>query len=183
MKLDVPYKEVLSLNNSVVQEFVGCMEDVDFFSDTRRQKMGSLDKTPSILLRHSEGYIEQLLGNSNHNKSLDIVDFPLMEKYKTVLDNILNELKKRYVFSDYACVIAKLIPNSEVGRHKDSGLFLETCHRIHVPLISDSECIYEVGGTEWHMEVGKVYEIDNTRHHSCRSGSKPRIHLIINLYP
>ena len=183
MKLDTPYKEILSLNKSLINNFIDCIDEKDFFVDTRRQQMKSLDNTPSVLLRHSEGYIEQLLGNIHHNKSLDMVDFPLMGKYKTVLDDILKELKTKYRFTDYACVIAKLISNASVKRHKDTGSFLETCHRIHIPLISNEECMYEVDGVEWHMEVGKVYEIDNTRQHSCRTGNQERTHLIINLYP
>ena len=50
---------------------------------------------------------------------------------------------------------------------------------IHIPIHTNSDCIFKVGESIRHLERGEIVEIDNTVTHSVVNGSKPRIHLMV----
>jgi hypothetical protein len=78
--------------------------------------------------------------------------------------------------------IATLPPGVELGWHVDPMWFHEHCHRIHVPIITDSRCVQLWEGSSQHLCAGKIYEINNRRRHSARNGSEDfRVHLIFDL--
>jgi hypothetical protein len=183
MKLDVPYK-LISDSPIDVDEIVNCLEDKDFYLDTRRSSMNAMEHTNTIILRHTESYMRFINTGSGEVKAENFLDLALMPKYKSCIDKILLELKKYYNFSDYLSLIARLKPKTSVGIHVDGTDLLSTCHRIHIPLITNKDCLYKIDDTIWHMEKGMIYEIDNMRKHGTENnGSDFRVHLIINLYP
>lgn len=79
--------------------------------------------------------------------------------------------------------IALLNPGSSIPRHFDRGPVLEACHRIHVPLETHEEVVFEVDGDNVSLAVGQAYELDNIRWHSVFNASPVRrIHLIVDYY-
>lgn len=70
-----------------------------------------------------------------------------------------------------------------IARHVDKGDFLRSSHRIHIPIASNPECVFEVDGEYRHLPEGEMWEVDNTgKYHSVSNGGKTdRIHLIVDI--
>jgi len=81
-------------------------------------------------------------------------------------------------------MFARLDPGGHISMHSDGGAFFATCHRVHVPLRTQPQVMFVVGGERVQMAVGEAWEIDNTRLHGVtNAGSEPRVHLIVDLCP
>lgn len=79
--------------------------------------------------------------------------------------------------------LARMAPNSEIKRHKDKGNLSAKTHRLHLPIITNSGCLFTVGDETEHLGAGELWLIDNTdKYHSViNHGSEFRIHLIVDL--
>jgi hypothetical protein len=79
-------------------------------------------------------------------------------------------------------LVSLLIPGQEISVHTDHHE--NNCRaRIHVPLLTNLECLFISDGDEWHMQVGRAYLIDPTMPHGVvNRGSTDRIHLIFNAH-
>jgi hypothetical protein len=78
-------------------------------------------------------------------------------------------------------ILTRLPPGGEIHPHVDEGYSLKRCHRIHVPIVSNSDTIFRVGSSSFHMPVGEMWEINNRRIHAVKNGgAEARIHLIMD---
>lgn len=173
MKLEVPYKVVGKIDTKLTDAFINKLVKDDWYVYDYRQPMNGMKDCNSIPLRHSSEYTSSTIRN-----------MPLFEKFEKELQDVLDYLKTFYKFEEYVAFMARLQPGGVIDPHHDSGEFLEQIHRVHVPLQTNSKCVYTVEDIEVNMEVGNVYEIDNMRVHGVYNrGDDYRIHLVINLYP
>jgi quercetin dioxygenase-like cupin family protein len=69
-----------------------------------------------------------------------------------------------------------------IPRHRDKGPLTAKTHRIHVPVITNSGCIFSVGDESKNLKAGQIWIIDNVnRYHSVENnGDSDRVHLIID---
>lgn len=80
--------------------------------------------------------------------------------------------------------IAYLPSITRLGLHIDERWVHKHSHRIHVPIITNSRCFQIFQNRSAHLELGKIYEINNRIPHSAvNNGNKPRIHLILDVCP
>lgn len=78
--------------------------------------------------------------------------------------------------------LVMLPPGVTLGWHRDPMWFHEHCRRIHVPVISNPDCFQLWDGERRHLEVGKMYEINNRQRHSAvNGGSEGRVHMIFDI--
>ena len=93
-------------------------------------------------------------------------------------------------------IYTKLAPFKEIPLHKDSGYFLETHTRVHIPIISNPNTLFgafhpdEVDKSipqkervEWlYMEPGKAYALNNCEapHAVSNKSDQARVHLIVD---
>jgi len=77
-------------------------------------------------------------------------------------------------------LVSLVTPGQEIPEHVDGR---ENCKtRVHVPLVTDPECVFFTEGQEHHMPVGGVYVVDPTIPHGViHRGTKRRIHLMFNV--
>lgn len=79
---------------------------------------------------------------------------------------------------------AKLLPHGTIEGHVDSHPSFSCAHRIHVPLLTNPEVIFLVGGKQITMDPCKGYEINNQLVHRVHNGGdEPRIHFIFDYVP
>jgi hypothetical protein len=117
------------------------------------------------------------IGSPFEKKTIDEDIFSLV--YPIIL-----ELEKRMVGVSARVLLIKLNANSKVFVHKDSGDYLSTVRRFHIPIITNEKVSYTVGGETIHMPEGSCYEINNLRLHSVDNDSDyDRIHLLIDIMP
>lgn len=86
------------------------------------------------------------------------------------------------------CGVVRLRPGGQVKLHIDGGPKAElysACHRLHLPLVTEPEVIfYYEHGDRFHMEPGRLYEINNYLTHGVAHGGKAlRHHLMLDLLP
>lgn len=81
-------------------------------------------------------------------------------------------------------LIARLNAQSEIKPHVDKGYSLINCNRVHVPLFTNDQVQFSVGGESRTLNEGEVWEINNADVHAVSNASdSPRVHLIIDWTP
>ena len=81
-------------------------------------------------------------------------------------------------------LIARLNAQSEIKPHVDKGYSLINCNRVHVPLFTNDQVQFSVGGESRTLNEGEVWEINNADVHAVTNASNsPRVHLIIDWTP
>lgn len=79
---------------------------------------------------------------------------------------------------------AKLLPHGTIEGHVDAHPSFSCAHRIHVPLLTNPDVIFLVGGRQITMDVGEAYEINNQMVHRVHNGGdEDRIHFIFDYVP
>lgn len=77
--------------------------------------------------------------------------------------------------------LAKLKVGAGIGLHGDIKGFCLT-HRVHLPIKTNKDCIFQLDGTDYNFIGGRVIEINNQRLHKVdNNGSEDRIHLICDI--
>jgi hypothetical protein len=124
-----------------------------------------------------------LLYNSDPSSSLLIYheDFEVFGKH---LESVVEMCK--YFFGEVGikqAMLTRLSSGSEIKRHKDKGPITSRSHRIHVPIITNTECVFTVAEEQVHMNQGQIWAIDNVgKYHSVKNGGNTdRVHLIIDV--
>jgi len=105
---------------------------------------------------------------------------------KIDFDNIKNKLLPIYK-QEYGdgkiirAVVARLKPHSIIPEHSDGGKSLLICKRTHLPLQTNENIIFSVGGEKKFLKLGDLWEINNSKPHSVENNSNEyRTHLIID---
>lgn len=142
----------------------------------RQQRYKDHSETLTVPLIWSEGFSE-------------IRPWPEYERFRPLLIPVFDLIREK--LGDGVVLTAILInlpAGASIGRHRDMnpvGKRFNLCHRIHIPLITNEMCIFEIEGEEINMKQGEIWEISNTiKMHSVRNeGSTDRIHLLIDYAP
>lgn len=79
-------------------------------------------------------------------------------------------------------MLTRLKAGTIIPRHRDRGPLTAKTHRIHVPVITNHSCMFNVGEESINLEAGQIWIIDNVnRYHSVENnGKNDRIHLIVD---
>lgn len=108
------------------------------------------------------------------------------DKYNTLfrkeLDACYTALSDFYDGGDPKRVMLVRLPaGMSIDPHTDEGYHLETTHRVHLPIITNQDVKFIVGGEVIEMNIGVLTEINNNREHSVENKSNlDRVHLIID---
>ena len=81
-------------------------------------------------------------------------------------------------------MLAEVPAGKCVYPHVDRSACLVLSHRCHLPVLTSDEVDLDVDAKTYHLQVGTVYELDNTRLHGVRNLSdRRRVHLICDVMP
>lgn len=133
-------------------------------------------ETKTIFLRFRD--------NLNDFDNYKIIFYPLFEIYEKDILVFLNLLKKFYIIEDYCAIITNLPPKSRILKHKDYGKYFEQSYRIHIPIKTNLQTIFEIDEQKIHMKIGEVYEINNLNsfHSVSNNGNTERHHIIFDIF-
>lgn len=94
----------------------------------------------------------------------------------------VNTISENYKSNNISkLMIASLPPGYSVDAHYDAG-DLTKIRRIHIPLVSTRDCIFEIDGIGYSFPPGFTFELDNTRKHAVRNTSDSyRLHIIFDI--
>jgi hypothetical protein len=77
--------------------------------------------------------------------------------------------------------LAKLKVGDSIALHGDIK-HLCLIHRVHLPIKTNKDCIFQLDGTDYNFIEGQVVEINNQKLHKVyNNGNEDRIHLICDI--
>lgn len=136
----------------------------------------------------------------SETKTIPIIwseDFKSQKKWEPYYTTFKEDLKKiESLIRSSLCeegdfmsaILINLPAGKSIRRHIDAnpiGERFNRCHRIHIPIISNDQCFFEIDGDVKNMKEGEVWEISNVRcpHSVQNKGVSDRIHLLIDWDP
>jgi hypothetical protein len=146
---------------------------VDWSRDEFNRNEVTLKDGRLCLLPYLISRTEQLVPSENRNIIIPALN-PLIQ---LLLNSILN-------YKIVRGEVVNLLPGVSLTEHIDIYWFHKCSRRIHVPLTTNPKCELTFEGRPYHLELGKVYEINNRILHSgYNKGTTDRIHLILDMMP
>ena len=133
---------------------------------------------------HKETQSIQLLGDDmSHTPPQKTRYFDLLAAdVAPIIERLKGHFGREGVF--IRMLIARLNAQSEIKPHVDKGYSLINCNRIHIPLFTNDQVQFSVGGESRTLNEGEVWEINNADVHAVANASDyPRVHLIIDWTP
>lgn len=165
-KIDIePILKIISDNNL----------DWDEYTDRQKKYLAHIH-TKTIPLIFDKSF------NFNHLKIIPT------EHYKLFEDEILKiEEKIKSSTGENGKIMRALLVNLTAGNsivpHVDTvGFTLVLCRRIHIPIQTNENCFFTVGGDKRNLKLGEIWEINNDKkeHSVDNLGETDRIHLIVD---
>jgi tetratricopeptide (TPR) repeat protein len=108
--------------------------------------------------------------------------FEMENELRPVIDYVANYYQNNGFV--VRLILAKLLAGGKIPKHTDAGYSLLNCHRIHLPIVTNEDAVFFVGGEEINMRAGELWEINNGTVHAVENrGAEDRIHLIVDWMP
>lgn len=133
---------------------------------------------------HKETQSIQLLGDDmSHTPPQKTRYFDLLAAdVAPIIERLKGHFGHKGVF--IRVLIARLNAQSQIKPHVDKGYSLINCNRVHVPLFTNDQVQFSVGGESRILNEGEVWEINNADVHAVTNASNShRVHLIIDWTP
>ena len=110
----------------------------------------------------------------------------LYEYFESELQPLIDLVSNFYQTDGFVVrlIFTMLKAHQRIPLHKDKLYTLINCHRIHVPIRTNDQVTFLVGGEEKRMQVGEIWEINNATYHRVVNHSdEERVHLILDWVP
>lgn len=134
------------------------------------------------LVGRSSVIFYDFLGTEHDLYGQDLPSTVIDIKEKTQQIIINDMLKKFDGFVPVKGEISCCMPQTLQKYHVDPRVFHRYCKRIHLPLLTNDQAYLSIGYENYHLELGKIYEFDNTvLHRSVNLGKTKRIHIILDI--
>ena len=181
IKRRLPFK-IKQIGNYDPTELINKLEKMDpecWLEESWRQKtFKAHSKTDALNIMWNKECLQDNTRGKKHEKNYNFLDF----------DKVLKDLKPIYEKefgkgNFHRILITRLKPNSEIAVHSDQGVGLMQGRRTHIPLVTNKDIIFQSGKDlkSFHLEVGKVYELNNAKKHAVNNPTDEyRTHLIID---
>ncbi len=105
------------------------------------------------------------------------------EIFKDEFKIINSKLKKIYGKGFIIRAILVLLKsNSKIDKHIDTGKSLSICHRVHIPIITKKDVLFEIDNEIKNLKEGEMWEINNSEkiHSVINNSDINRVHLIVD---
>ncbi|NQZ83165.1 MAG: aspartyl/asparaginyl beta-hydroxylase domain-containing protein [Colwellia sp.] len=119
------------------------------------------------------------------NHVYDFEDRELWPEWSDDLSTLMHQAARSLGYENYKfprIMLAKLPAGASIHPHIDNHASYYI-HKIHIPLLTNTETLFHVAEEKMHMEVGKIIEVNNKKGHAVyNNGASDRIHLIFECY-
>lgn len=163
---------------SEIKDLVNSLTEEQWLENTSRQTSFSNHS-------HTRTYfvVDYSLGwevNSPYEANFVRLGSPLWKS----IEPIVSFLEKYHDGKVGRVIIPKLLAGGIIDGHKDGGDYLESVRRHHIPIITNDEVSFAVGGEIVNMQEGEIWEINNNFVHEVENLSlEDRVHLLIDIIP
>ena len=171
MRRDLIYKLLATTNTKRVADIL--KNDPGLFNQvTKRQNILNTvhAKTKTVYLREGDLY----------SPGFKYKDHDNLKRFKFFIDQVCGDIGLN--IENIKNAIFVLLPgNKRINPHTDAGPLLEKLIRVHVPIITNDDVIFNIDGNKKNMKAGEVWVINNLKTHSvANNGDAARIHLIFD---
>jgi tetratricopeptide (TPR) repeat protein len=111
---------------------------------------------------------------------------PLYSEFEELVQPVVDHIADYYQDNGFVIrvLLAKLLAGCNIKEHVDTGYSLLAVHRVHIPVITNNDTVFSVGGEQIRMRAGEFWEIDNSKAHAVtNSGDEDRVHMIVDWMP
>jgi len=107
--------------------------------------------------------------------------YPLFENEILEIEHIINKSTNEDG-KIIRVLLVKLPSKKSIFPHVDGSKTLSLCRRIHIPIQTNENCFFIVGGDKRNLKLGEMWEINNDKqmHSVDNLGESDRIHLIVD---
>ena len=115
------------------------------------------------------------LSNPPYLKTYELFKYEL-DEIKQIFENFYG---KGYIIR---ALLILLKSNSKIPKHMDSGKSLSICHRVHIPIITNKNVLFEIDNEIKNLKEGEMWEINNSEkdHSVINDSNLDRVHLIVD---
>jgi hypothetical protein len=110
-------------------------------------------------------------------------DLPAWNRWRDRLMPIMLDAVQSYGYRQGffpRIMLANLPAGGFIPPHVDGPATVSRPHKVHVPIVTNSDTFMFVGNERFHLAAGHAYEINNAvRHAVTNAGDSDRIHLIV----
>ena len=173
MKFDGYTKKICKIDTNLILPVAEKLKSIDWNHDNYSRNeppliKGKLIELPFIIINNTDNKLDE--------HSIEIINLckPIIE---FVQQYFPNHLKIRGE-------VVTLLPGNALDYHIDPFWFHANCHRIHIPIVTNNECVQLWAQPYYHehLEVGYVYEINNCIYHSAENkGKEYRTHIVMDV--
>lgn len=132
--------------------------------------------TQHIIFRFIEGNLDPEVNYAN----------PAWQIWEPVLMPVMEQAIAPYGFRKPQfpkAMLARLKAGHIIDPHYDGAGSNLRVHKIHVPLVTNSDATFQVKDATFHLEAGQAYEVNNIASHGARNlGEEDRIHFIFEVF-
>ena len=82
-------------------------------------------------------------------------------------------------------ILINLPKKERISPHYDVGEYFSKRSRIHIPITTNKDCIFQIDEELKNMKEGEIWEINNNekKHSVENNGLEDRIHLLVDFLP
>ncbi|NUN05027.1 MAG: aspartyl/asparaginyl beta-hydroxylase domain-containing protein [Bdellovibrio sp.] len=126
------------------------------------------------------GSLQQTRVHAKDHSYIEIKKFSFHEKRNSLGEKFATVFEK-FPFSLFQGRVLITQPGCQIPQHND-GKFRLT---LHVPILTNSQCLFDIGGERIHLPADGSSYILNTRseHSFVNNGTDDRVHLVFSLWP
>lgn len=159
--------------------------------------LSTIDRVEELVLQESfdRRTVREMLNNQKDTRviiglfdMLDVVvgfaDLEVLQRYYPLIKEAGDKVKETYGYTNIryrSLMLVKLLAGCSISEHIDEQGDYDTCHRVHVPVLTSPDCWFTVNGTQFNMGRGDIVEIDNTLPHSVVNNGGDRVHIIFDI--
>lgn len=106
------------------------------------------------------------------------------ERFSVYIDEVLLSTKQHIgEVKVQQAMLTRLRAGTVIPKHRDMGPLTAKTHRIHVPVITNEQCIFTIDDQSKNLKPGQIWIVDNVaKHHGvANNGNADRVHLIIDV--
>lgn len=119
-------------------------------------------------------------------KHLPPTHSPIFSRFEDEVQPVLDSIADYYGGNGVVLrvLLVKLTEGEVIDPHFDEGMSLLHSHRVHIPIITDEQVTFCVGGEKRHLAAGEIWEINNaTVHYVENFSNRARVHMIVDWAP
>ena len=179
MDIDVPLRELGTIDTTTLSEAILSLEDVAWNEDESRQK--------SFYVHNLTRSIIMVSVDDTKWPDRDVKKGPGWERLADVALPIMEEIIKQHYSTGgevIRAVAASLKAGGNIKAHTDFHPSFHCAHRIHVPITTNAKVWFTIDGRPYQLKVGQAYEVNNQKQHSVMNkGDEVRITFIFDYIP